>query len=99
MDYKIVWTDAAIADLRQICEYISEEDPIVAKQFTLALIGHAEQLESFPKRGKVDPRIGAGRIRELAYRGYRIFYTVYEDKKRVDILLVWHGARSEPDLN
>jgi hypothetical protein len=28
--------------------------------------------------------------------GYRIFYRIIEDARRVEILVVWHGARRDP---
>jgi len=98
VDYQVVWTNPAITNLEEIFEHIVDDNPNAAKKFVLHLIEHAESLEVLPLRGKVYPRFGEGYIREIPYRGYRIFYKVYEKLKRVDILQVWHGSRDEPNL-
>jgi addiction module RelE/StbE family toxin len=94
--YQVVWTDSAIANLKELCEYIAQDNPDAARKLALELVEHAESLCSLPRRGKVYPKFGNGQIYELAYRGYRIFYKIYEESKRIDILQVWHGARDEP---
>ena len=96
MVYQIVWTNPAIANLKELCEHIAKDNPEAARKLALELIEHAESLETLPLRGKVYPKFGNGQIHEIPYRGYRIFYKIYEDLKRVDILQVWHGARDEP---
>jgi plasmid stabilization system protein ParE len=85
-----------MATLKELCEHIAKENPDAARMLGMELIEHAESLEQLPLRGKVYPKFGDGQIHEIPYHGYRIFYKVYENLKRVDILLVWHGARDEP---
>jgi Plasmid stabilization system protein len=94
--YQVVWTDPAIANLKELCQHIAKDNPDAARKLGMGLVEHAESLDELPLRGKVYPKFGNGQIHEIPYRGYRIFYKVYEDLKRVDILLVWHGARDEP---
>ena len=96
MVYKVIWTDPAIANLKELCEYIAKENPDAARKLALELVKYAEGLKTLPLRGKVYPKFGDGQIHEIPYRSYRIFYNVYEELKRVDILQVWHGARDEP---
>jgi len=96
--YQVVWTDPAIANLKGLCEHIAEDNPDAARKLGVELVEHAESLDRLPLRGKVYPKFGDGQIHEIPYRGYRIFYKVYEHLKRVDILLVWHGARDEPSF-
>jgi len=98
VDYKIVWTDPAIENLQGIFNHIAEDNPAAAERMVMQIIEHAEQLEGFPSSGKVFNRYGNGRVRELAIRGYRIFYVIYEDKRQVDLLYVWHGSRADPKL-
>ena len=96
MVYKIVWTDPAIENLRDLCQYVSGENPESAQRLALEIMEQAEQLEHFPGTGKVYRNFGNGRIRELAFRGYRMFYVISEERKQVDILQIWHGHRDEP---
>jgi plasmid stabilization system protein ParE len=37
-------------------------------------------------------------IREIVHRPYRIVYRVFEDRKTIEILRVWHAARGTPDI-
>jgi len=39
-----------------------------------------------------------GKIREIVFEKYRIFYEVLSEPKTVNVLRVWHGARGEPML-
>ena len=96
MDYKIIWSDAAIADLQSICSYIARDNPEAAERIGNGILDHVLILASFPYIGPAYPRGAVGPLREIVFRPYRIFYDVSEEARRVDILHVWHGARNEP---
>ena len=98
MDFKVVWTEPAIEDLRQICFYISADNPFAAQQVGDDIFRHVEILGSFPFIGPSYPRGSPGEIREIICRNYRIFYRVKEETKVVEILTIWHGAREERHL-
>ncbi len=38
MDYRIVWTQSALEDLRELVRYIAADDPIAAERFANAII-------------------------------------------------------------
>ena len=96
MDFKIIWSDAAIADLHDICTYIARHNPEAAHRMGRGILDHVHILGSFPLIGPVYPRGAHGPLREIVFRSYRIFYDVSEESQRVEILHVWHGAREEP---
>ena len=96
MDYKIIWSDEAIADLQSICTYIARDNPEAAERIGNGILNHVLILASFPHIGPPYPRGAKGPLREIVFRSYRIFYDVSEDPRRVDILHIWHGAREEP---
>ena len=98
MDFKVIWTESAIADLKDICEFISADNPAAAEKVGRGILDHARILETFPFIGPAYPRRSRGAIREIVYRNFRIFYEVTDKPKRVCILRVWHGARGQPDL-
>ena len=98
MDFKVVWTDPAIEDLRQICAYISKDNTSAARKVGNELLRHVETLSSFPLIGPPYPRRSEGIIREIVYRNYRIFYRVKEKTSEVEILTIWHGARGDPPI-
>ena len=51
MGYKVTWSETAIGDLKQICDYIAQDDPEAATQVGQGVIDHVGILESFPREG------------------------------------------------
>ena len=49
---QIVWTDEALAWLREIHDYISADSPDAAKRVVAGIIDRAEQLAEFPELGQ-----------------------------------------------
>ena len=96
MDFKVIWSDAAIADLHDICSYIARHDSQAAQRMGRGILDHVRILASFPFIGPTYPRGSRGSLREIVFRSYRIFYDVSESPRTVEILHVWHGAREEP---
>ena len=98
MDFEVVWTEPAVAHLQSITTYIAEYNPSAAERTANAILERVERLRNVPLIGAPYPRGSHGRVREVVSGKYRIFYRVFEDKKRVEILAVWHSSRQEPDL-
>ena len=98
MDFKIIWTDSAIADLKEICDFISQDSPTAAERIGRGILGHVKILEMFPFIGPSYPRRSGGAIREIISGKYRIFYEVTNRPKAVHVLRIWHGARGEPKI-
>ena len=96
MDFKIIWSDAAIADLQEIWAYLAQHDPKAAARIGRGILAHVRVLANIPYIGPAYPRGSRGALRENVVRPYRIFYDVSEDSQSVEILHVWHGARDEP---
>ncbi len=96
MDFKVIWSDTAIADLHDTCSYIARHDPQAAGRLVRGILDHVRILSSFPFIGPTYPRGSRGSLREIVFRSYRIFYDVSESPRSVEILHVWHGARVEP---
>jgi plasmid stabilization system protein ParE len=48
MDFKVIWSDAAIADLHDICSYIARDDPRAAERMGYGILDHVRILASFP---------------------------------------------------
>lgn len=98
MDFKVIWSDGAITDLRIICSYIARDNPEAALRIGNGILDHVQILAQFPFIGPPYPKGARGPLREIVFRSYRIFYDVSEESSRVDILHVWHAARGEPEL-
>jgi len=67
MDFKIIWTDSAIGDLKEICDYISRDDPEAAGRVGRGILDHVKILETFPFVGPPYPRRSSGTIREIVF--------------------------------
>jgi toxin ParE1/3/4 len=96
MDFKIVWTEPALDDLRDICLYIAAKDLDSSERIGEDILNHVGLLEKFPFVGPTYPRGSSGRVREIICRNYRIFYRVSEELKNVEILTIWHASRGKP---
>lgn len=98
MDWEVVWTEPAVADLEQIVRTVASQSQTAAETLRVELLGSVEVLARFPSIGPIYERDRTGRTREILCRQYRIFYRAIEDQRRVEVLTVWHSARREPKL-
>jgi toxin ParE1/3/4 len=98
MEFKVIWSDVAIADLHEVCSYIAQDNPEAALRMGQGILDHVQILTQFPFIGPAYPRGAQGPLRQIVFRSYRMFSDVSEELRRVDILHVWHGAREEPKL-
>jgi plasmid stabilization system protein ParE len=44
MDFKVIWSDTAIADLHGICTYIARHDPQAAQRMGQGILDHVRIL-------------------------------------------------------
>jgi len=99
MDYRVVLSPSARADIRSIVRYISDDDPDRAMTFGRQLILEARKLAKFPELGRVVPEIGDRSIREIIVRrNYRVVYRVNRELKLIEVVRFWHAARGVPEL-
>jgi toxin ParE1/3/4 len=96
MDYKVVWTDPAIENLRSIFDHLSEDQPQNAHGVVTRILERVDTLATFPSAGDLFRK--RGKIRQVFSGVYRIFYRVLEAERRVEVLAVWHGSRRNPKL-
>ena len=88
---KIVWTDPAVEDLRNLHSYIAKDSNEYASSFVEKIILSVDKLADFPKLGRVVPEADQEMIRELLYHNYRIIYRIKNEL--IEILTVVHGRR------
>jgi plasmid stabilization system protein ParE len=93
-DLDVVWTNRAVADLREIGDYIAQDNPVAAERWITILLRVAESAATLPLAGRVVPEIGREDVREVFKRAYRIVYRVAET--RIEILTVFEGHRRFP---
>ncbi len=97
----VVFNPVAIADLKEITNYIASDNPVAAQEVRESILDTAASLGHHPGLG-IRPRFSAQRfagIRFLPvsqYPNYLLFYRELSDE--VEVLRVLHGARNLPPL-
>ena len=90
---RVVWTEAALADLEEVLAYIAEHYPALAVPVERRLRAVIERVARWPQSGRaVDQRPGV-RVVPLVRFPYRLFYVVTDDV--VEVLHVHHAARDD----
>jgi toxin ParE1/3/4 len=97
LTYRIVITDLAEVDLRNIADYIANEllDPSTARKMIAKIAEAVFQLEQMPIRNGLvrDERLAASGIRHILVDSYIVFYVVSEKEENVTIIRILYGKR------
>ena len=93
---RIVWTEPAVEDLRELHAYIARDSETYASGFVERIILAADRLADHPKVGRIVPETNDENVRELLYQRYRIIYRVKGDS--IEMLSVIHGARDLEEI-
>ena len=91
---KIVWTEPARQDLRDIFTYIAEDNPRAARTLLAEIKTRAVLLQDNPHLGRMG-RIDGTRELVLADTHYILPYRLKD--QQIQILAVFHGARQWPE--
>lgn len=87
----IYWTKEAKLWLKEIHDYISEDNIITARKTINKIIQKTEILKTFPESGSKLEEFKSRKIRYILYKHYRIVYW-QKSADRIDILGVYHGS-------
>lgn len=87
----INWTNEAETWLRNIYDFIAQDNPDAAKRVVEGIYNKAQILNDFPEIGYKYRAEPEGDIRIWLYGHYRIAYLIKEDGN-IDIIGVFHGA-------
>ena len=96
MDFKVFYTEPALADLAAVMAWSWTQHPATAERFTSSLLNHVDLLRSFPSMGV--PVYGYAGVRRLLHSPLHVYYRVYQDRGVIEILHFWHGSRGVPRL-
>ena len=94
MDFKVLYTEPALADLQDILAWSWERHPGTTEQFANALLNHVDFLAGFPNMGA--PVEGHPGVRCLLHSPLQVFYRVHVGRRVIEVLHFWHGARHGP---
>jgi plasmid stabilization system protein ParE len=87
----VLWSPAALADLREIRDFIRADNPERAISFVMEIIDAGEGIADMPRAFPLVPRLEYKQVRRRIYGRYLIFYRIALE--RVEILHVAHSAR------
>ena len=97
MNCRIVFTDTAKSDLRDIAVYLADisKDKNLAIRFVKELQEKTKLLEQFPESGAIpkDRVLKSNGYRFLVHKDYLIFYLYNREERTVYILAVFNGRR------
>ncbi|HEY4612633.1 MAG TPA: type II toxin-antitoxin system RelE/ParE family toxin [Bacteroidota bacterium] len=88
---EINWTSEAQQWLRDIYNYIAQDNPTAALETIQAIFEKAQLLRQFPEAGYRYQQRPDRNIRVLLFGHYRITYLLKPDST-IDILGVFHGS-------
>jgi len=88
---EIRWTIEAETWLKNIYDYIAQDDPRAAAKVVEGIYEKAQLLGEYPEIGHRYRSEPEGEIRILLYGHYRIAYLL-ADNEQIDIVGVFHGA-------
>ena len=96
MDYKILFSDVALIDFEELLGFIRKDNESAAQRFGDSVLNHIGLLAQFPYLG-APMRVRPG-VREMLHTPFRIYYRVYEDRKAIEVIQIWHQSRRTPSL-
>lgn len=88
---KVVWTDAAVAQLQAIHDYLAQTSPEYARRTVDRLTRRSERIGSFPFAGRGVQEYELPEVREVIEASYRVIYLINESQ--VEVLAVIHSSR------
>ena len=89
------FSDRAVQDLDDICEYIAQRDARAASQLFDAIRQKCKLIAEFPNMGKAYAKLAPG-LRKFSVDDYMIFY--YPRQDGIDIVRVVSGCRDLESL-
>ena len=90
---KVLWTDAAVAQLDAIHDYVAQTSPEYARRIIDRLTKRSIQIAAFPFSGRMMREYELNEVREVIEGSYRIIYLIKGDEDQIEVLAVIHSSR------
>jgi toxin ParE1/3/4 len=94
MDFQVLIADSALADLKEIVEFVAADNPEAARRLGEKLVTRVLSLATMPERFPFHDK--ARGIRKMPLPPFLVFYICDEAALVVNVLHFWHGARRVP---
>jgi len=93
---RLTWSDTSIESVAQLEEHLLRFSRSSATRWVNRIRASARDAARFPRSHRVVPEVGEEHIREFFVGPYRVWFRIYDAEQRIDILVVFHGARQVP---
>ena len=97
MSHRVILTETAKRDLREIAFYIAEQskDKEIARQFVNELREKCSRLGEFPQAGALskDHVLRNLEYRFISHKEYLFFYSVDEKEQAVNVLAIFNARK------
>ena len=93
---RIRWAPGAVADLEDICDFISRDSEYYAALFAKRIVAVIETIPDFPSSGRIVPEYEDENIRESIYKNYRVVYRLKGGF--IEIAAICHSAKPLNDI-
>jgi plasmid stabilization system protein ParE len=99
VNWRIVWTDNAIAGVREVGAFHDELQPGLGSVHVNAIFDRMEEQREFPESAPVHPKAEDPRVRRLVFKKFVVVYRIIENGHRLQVLSVRHQRQRpvEPD--
>jgi toxin ParE1/3/4 len=98
MAFQLRWSKQAVEDLREIVQFISQDDPEAARSLAERIILRIEAAANFPFAYRPVPEKGDESIREIILKPYRLVYSIDTGNQLLHVVRIWHSARGTPKI-
>ena len=92
---KIIWSPLSVERITEIAQYISIDNRKSANKWVEEIFISVEQLQQFPKSGRILSELNNDAVREIIHRNYRIIYLI--ESKQISILTVRNVRQILPE--
>jgi toxin ParE1/3/4 len=90
---RIRWTEPAVRDLTNICDYIEQHaTPATSRRVAQLVFRSVGSLEKFPHRGRAGRKVDT---RELVISNLP-YVVIYRIRDAVEVIRILHGAQDWP---
>jgi len=99
LNYKVIWTNVAESDLKDIIEYISIDSPQNALRILKNIKQKTSELYTLPERNRIVPELqdqGILQYREMIIPPWRFIYRIAE--RKVYVLSLIDSRRNVEDI-
>jgi toxin ParE1/3/4 len=97
MGARIIWSQRAEDDLRNLIQFIARNSRKRAVDFGDALLAEIEVIAEFPFSYREVPEFERPSIRELVFPPYRVIFRITKEQS-IEIVRIWHAARGPVEI-